>query len=403
MEFKTDFDASANPSANQPNQTDSLDLRFRNSLELVPVALLLVELNGTIAFVNPETEILFGYRAAELITTQFELLVAERFRREHSEHGKGFFAIPTAQEVDAGQNLYGLRKNGLEIPIEVRLRTIHHEGRCLLLCTMLELAAWERSQVQLAIRTHELVESNTEFHAYSHLAAHDLQEPLRKIVSSLQALVDDHADKLETEARRWVDHAVDGAKRMQRLVTDLLAFSLFSSHSRPMHPVDPNAALRVVLNNLAFAIEESSAQIICHPLPWLVADENQLITLLQNLIDNAIRYRGDIAPRIEIGAELALNCVQVPELYSQCPDVQDTDYVFYIRDNAIGIASEYFERIFIVFQRLHSRHEYAGTGMGLAFCKKIVERHGGRIWLESTPKHGSTFYFTWGSARSILA
>jgi len=403
MEFKPDFDASINQSANRSNQTGSLDLRFRDALESVPVALLIVEQNGMIAFANPEAEILFGYNVAEFLLTPFQFLVVERFRREHIEYGKGFFAIPTAQEVDAGHNLYGLRKNGQEMPIDVRLRTIYHEGRCLLLCTMLELAAWKRSQVQLTIRTDELVKSNTEFHAYSHLAAHDLQEPVRKIVSSLQALLDDHADKLETEARRWVDHAVDGAKRMQRLVTDLLAFSLFSSHSRPMQPVDPNEALRVVLSNLEFAIEESSAKIICHPLPLIIADENQVITLLQNLVDNAIRYRGDIAPRIEIGAELAVNCVRHPETYSESRDVQDMDYVFYIRDNAIGIAPEYFERIFIVFQRLHSRHEYAGTGMGLAFCKKIVERHGGRIWLESTPKHGSTFYFTWGSTRGILA
>ncbi len=403
MEFKPDFQVSSNQSTNPFKQPESVDIRFREALELVPVALLLVEQNGTIAFANSETEILFGYHAAELIGTPFELLVAKRFRREHPEYGNGFFVIPASHDVDSGQNLCGLRKNGQEIPIDVRLRAIHHEDRYCFLCTIVGLAAWERSQVQLTKRRVELAESNTEFHEFAHSASHDLQEPLRKIVLSLQALVDDHADKLETEARRWVDHAVDGAKRMQTLLIDLIAFSLFSSQSQPMQTVDPNAILHVVLDNLASAIEESSAQIICNPLPTIVADENQFLTLLQNLLDNAIRYRGDIAPRIEIGVETGLEYVK--RLKTNCKNhtVQENEYVFYIRDNAIGIAAEHFGRIFIAFQRLHSRHAYTGTGMGLALCKKIVERHGGRIWLESTPGKGSTFYFTWGSATSVFA
>lgn len=270
------------------------------------------------------------------------------------------------------------------------------------LCTISELARWERSQVRLKKRTAELLESNTEFQAFAHLAAHDLQEPLRKVVSSLQALVDDHAEILGTEARRWINYAADGAKRMQTLVADLLAFSLFSSQSRPVRPVDPNAAMRVAVSNLELAIEASLAQIICHPLPLILADEVQLITLLQHLIDNAIRYRGDIAPQIEVGV-MAVHGDMHTGKNPESLDTQGTDFAFYVRDNAIGISPEYFARIFVAFQRLHSRHEYPGTGMGLALCKKIVERHGGRIWLESTPGQGSTFYFTWGSAATNLS
>ncbi len=398
MAFKEDFDASQN----RIGLTESLVLRFHDTLDLVPIALLIVAQDGTIALANPEAANLFGYCIAELIAMPIEQLVADRFRCESRDHGEGFRAIATALELDSDEKLYGLRKDGQEIPIEVRIKSIHHQGGELLLCTVCELASWERTQVQLKKSTIEMSEANADFQAFAHLAAHDLQEPLRKVVSSLQALVDDHGDTIVAEARQWMDHAADGAKRMQRLVTDLLMFSLFSSQSRPVQPVDPNEAVRVVLSNLELTIQASSAQIICHPLPMIIADEIQLKTLLQHLVENAIRFRGDIAPRIEIGVVAGAG-VKSPAISSERSGNPSTDITFYVRDNAIGISPESFTRIFVVLQRLHSRHAYPGTGMGLALCKKIVERHGGRIWLESTPGQGSTFYFTWGSAASNLS
>lgn len=400
MESPTNFEITANISANRSIETTTLDFQFRAALDVVPISLLMVDQDGRIEFANPEAEILFGYDVEELLASRFEMLVAERFRIETIELGQGFFAIPTPQEIDAGKGLYGLRKDGQEMPIEVKIRTVHHRGRSFFLCTVIEMAAWKRSQVKLSKRSNELSESKIESQTFAHLAAHDLQEPLRKVILSLQALVEDHSDSIAIEARRWVHQASEGAMRMRKLVTDLLAFSLFTSQGRPLLPIDPNETLRVAIENLAFAIKESSAELICYPLPQIIADEIQLISLFQNVIDNAIRYRRDTTPRIEIGV-VDFSCVQHPGIDFESLREQNTDCIFYVRDNGIGIGPEYFERIFVAFQRLNSRHQYAGTGMGLAFCKKIIERHGGRIWLESTPGLGSTFYFAWGSADSL--
>jgi len=267
------------------------------------------------------------------------------------------------------------------------------------------------AEAQLAARADELARSNAELEQFAYVASHDLQEPLRKVASCCQALAEDYADKLDDNARQWIDYAVGGAKRMQRLISDLLTYSRVATKGRPLQATDANAACRAALENLQFAIEESSAQITCHPLPRVLADDTQLVQLLQNLIGNAIKFRGAKVPCIEIGCSniVAQQGTQatkkaaesVHEGTVQKGAAHKVDSAnggsvcqFYVSDEGIGISPKYFEQIFAIFQRLHRKDEYPGTGIGLALCKKIVERHGGEIWVESSPGKGSTFYFT---------
>ncbi|PYP71979.1 MAG: hypothetical protein DMD41_10620 [Gemmatimonadetes bacterium] len=222
----------------------------------------------------------------------------------------------------------------------------------------------------------ELERSNKELEQFAYVASHDLQEPLRMVSSYTELLERRYGDKLDDKGRTFINFAVDGAVRMQRLINDLLEFSRVSTRGKPMQPVDVNRVLGAVRANLSVAIREAGALVTNEALPSVVADETQLVQLLQNLVGNAIKFRGGERPLVHVSAQPGA-----------------TECVFAVRDNGIGIAPEYFERIFVIFQRLHARGEYPGTGIGLAVCRRIVERHGGRIWVESAPGQGSTFYF----------
>jgi hypothetical protein len=247
----------------------------------------------------------------------------------------------------------------------------------------LERKVAERT-AELAERAKDLERSNMELQQFAYVASHDLQEPLRTIASFTQLLAKRYADKLDDKAREFIGFAVDGSKRMQTLINDLLSFSRVGTQGKTFVPVGCDAIVDAVLRNLKRAIEESGAVITRDSLPVVVADEVQLGQLLQNLVGNAIKFHGAKAPRIHVGAER-----------------NGQGWKISVRDNGIGIAPEHYERIFVIFQRLHTKTQYAGTGIGLAICKKIAERHGGRIWVEGTPGGGSTFYFTIADAANF--
>ena len=197
------------------------------------------------------------------------------------------------------------------------------------------------------------------------------------VSSFTQLLAKRYQGKLDKDADEFISYAVDGANRMQRLINDLLDYSRVTTRGRPFVPTDTAAIFEQATANLRLAIEESGAVLTCDPLPPVIADDMQLVQLFQNLIGNAVKFRGQEPPQVHISARQ-----------------EGKEWVFSVRDNGIGIEPQYFERIFIIFQRLHSREDYPGTGAGLAVCKNIVERHGGRIWVESEPGKGSTFHFT---------
>ncbi len=229
----------------------------------------------------------------------------------------------------------------------------------------------------------ELKRSNAELEQFAYIASHDLQEPLRMVNNFTQLLAQNYYDKLDAEANQIIDFAVDGATRMQALIKDLLNFSRVHRQGKAFELSDCETILDLAINNLQLLIEESHAQICRNPLPTVLADENQLVQLFQNLIGNSIKYRSEQPPKINLGATQ-----------------QEDQWLFWVRDNGIGINPKHSERIFLIFQRLHDRQEYSGTGIGLAICKKIVERHGGNIWVESEQGKGCTFYFTINTQKS---
>jgi len=237
----------------------------------------------------------------------------------------------------------------------------------------------------------DLRRSNAELEQFAYVASHDLQEPLRMVSSYMQLLAQRYKGKLDSDADDFIGYAVDGATRMQTLINDLLTFSRVGTRGKPFEPTDCETVLEQVLTNLKMAIDESGALITHDALPTVMADESQQVQLFQNLIENAIKFRGDVVPRIHISATRGSAFVDSD---SRPENMHREAWVFAVRDNGIGLEPEFFDRIFTIFQRLHSRDEYAGTGIGLAVCKKIVERHGGRIGVESEVGKGTTFFFS---------
>jgi PAS domain S-box-containing protein len=238
-------------------------------------------------------------------------------------------------------------------------------------------AALREANDELARQAQELMRSNAELQQFAYVASHDLQEPLRMISSYTQLLLRRYGDRFDKDAREFMDYVVDGSARMKQLIEDILAYSRVGTRGREFRTVKSETALKKALVNLRAAVEADGATVTHDPLPEVEADEVQLTQLFQNLIGNALKFKGAGAPRVHVSAAQVLQA-----------------WEFAVRDSGIGIDSQYFDRIFMVFQRLHSKGEYPGTGIGLAICKKVVDRHGGRIRVESQPGSGSTFYFT---------
>ncbi|MCC9077165.1 PAS domain S-box protein [Litorilinea aerophila] len=253
---------------------------------------------------------------------------------------------------------------------------IFDEEERLIYAVARDITERKAAEEMLQRQTEELRRSNADLAQFAYVASHDLQEPLRMVTSYLQLLERRYKDKLDEDAREFIAYTVDGATRMKRLINDLLAYSRVGTRGREFAATDCNQALQQAMANLAVAIEENQAQIIAEPLPTVWADQAQLVQLFQNLINNAIKFRKEEPPRIHVWATRQPNGWRIA-----------------VQDNGIGIDPAYHERIFVIFQRLHAKTEYPGTGIGLALCKRIVERHGGRIWVESEPGQGTTFFF----------
>jgi PAS domain S-box-containing protein len=265
-----------------------------------------------------------------------------------------------------------IRKDGTIFPVLVDATAVKDEEGKVLYRVVNVQDITERKRAE-----EELIRSNQDLQHFAYVASHDLQEPLRNVASCLQMLEKDYKNKLDANADQYIHYAVDSAVRMKALILDLLAYSRVATKGTPPIRVDCEQTLDRTLNNLGAAISETGAVITHDPLPTISADDTQLLQVFQNLIGNAIKFRRDDPPRIHVSAAKNRN-----------------EWIFSVKDNGIGIESQHLERIFVIFQRLHKRSQYEGTGMGLAIVKKVVERHGGRVWVESEPGVGTSFYFT---------
>jgi PAS domain S-box-containing protein len=351
--------------------------RFRATIEWAPTAMIMVDCTGQIVLVNAETEKMFGYSRDELLGQPVEQLVPERFRPEHPNYRSDFFLNPAARRMGAGRDLFGLRKDGSEFPVEIGLNPVtHHEG-LFVLSAIVDITERKRLEERMQQANQALEQSNTDLEQFASIASHDLQEPLRKISTYAQLLQEECDQHFNEAGKEYLRVVIDGADRLTALVRDLLSLSRITTRGKTLTPMDANDCLRAAIENIELAIQESGAQVTSDRLPVVMADEGQLILLFQNLVGNAIKYRGKSAPEIHVGGRNS-----------------GKRFECFVRDNGIGIDSQYFERIFEIFQRLHNRREHGGTGIGLAICKRIVERFGGKIWVDSTPGAGSTFYFT---------
>jgi PAS domain S-box-containing protein len=351
--------------------------RYRGLLEAAPDAMVVVNQAGEIVLLNVQAEKQFGYHRDELVGQKVTNIVPEGFAERLIADALRSTEDALAQQIGTGIELMARRKDGSKFPIEIMLSPLESAEGVLVTAAIRDITTRRDAEAHLLHKIEELNRSNEELGQFAYIASHDLQEPLRMVASYTQLLSRRYKGKLDAEADEFIAFAVDGAGRMQRLIQDLLAFSRVGTKGQELLDTSSEDALRQALVNLRGAIEESGAQVTHDPLPSVLADEMQLTQLFQNLIGNGIKYQNPGVPRVHISAVMN----------------GEKKWTFAVKDNGLGIDSQYFERIFGMFQRLHKREEFAGTGIGLAICKKIVERHGGAISVESQPGQGSTFSF----------
>jgi len=358
--------------------------RYRGLLEAAPDAMVVVNQGGEIVLLNVQAEKKFGYHRDELVGQKVKNIIPEGFAERLVADALRSVEDALAQQIGTGIELTGLRKDGTEFPIELMLSPLESAEGILVTAAVRDITVRRQADAHLLNKVEELKRSNEELGQFAYIASHDLQEPLRMVASYTQLLSRRYKGKLGADADEFIAFAVDGASRMQRLIQDLLAYSRVGTKGRDLLDVSSEEALLSALLNLRGAIAESGAQVTHDPLPTVMADEMQLVQLFQNLVGNAIKYQSGGVPHVHIAA--SRNGAKKWE--------------FSVKDNGLGIDRQYFEKIFGMFQRLHKREEFAGTGIGLAICKKIVERHGGSISVESQPGQGSTFSFALAESES---
>jgi PAS domain S-box-containing protein len=353
------------------------EARYRGLLEAAPDAMVVVNVAGEIVLLNVRAEKEFGYSRGELLGQQVKNIVPEGFAERIIADGTRSAAEALAQQIGTGIELIGLRKDGSEFPIEIMLSPLESTEGILVTSAIRDISLRKESEETLVKTVRELKRSNDELQQFAYVSSHDLQEPLRMVSSYTQLLAKRYKGRLDSDADEFIAFAVDGCDRMQGLIQDLLVYSRAGSNGKALREISGENALKLALTNLRTTVEQSGAVVTHDALPAIKTDEAQLTQIFQNLVGNAIKYRRAESPQVHVSASKN----------------GDNEWIFSVRDNGLGIDPQYFDRIFILFQRLHGRDEFEGTGIGLAICKKILERLGGRIWVESQPEKGSTFYF----------
>jgi PAS domain S-box-containing protein len=341
-------------------------------------AILMLDPEGRITSWSDAAERIKGYRAEEIIGEySSKFYTPEAIAQgKPSQHLK--VAAEQGRSEDEGQRV---RKDGSIFWASVVITALRDKtGRlCGFAKVTRDITERKKSEEALAETIGELKRSNDELQHFAYVASHDLQEPLRMVASYTQLLAQRYKGRLDTDADEFIAYAVGGCNRMQDLIQDLLTYSRAgtSGNGKALLKVSSENVLKEALANLQGTIEVSGAVVTHDSLPTLTTDDTQLVQVFQNLVGNAIKYRG----------------AEVPHVHVSATKNGGNEWIFSVRDNGLGIDPQYFDRIFVLFQRLHGREEFKGTGIGLAICKKIVERQGGRIWVESQPEKGSTFFF----------
>jgi PAS domain S-box-containing protein len=339
-----------------------------------------LDCQGNHTFINPAAAKMLGYEAAELLGLPSHNIWhhTKPDRSPYPEEECNICAAYRDGTVYCSSTEMFWRKDGTSFPVEYESTPMYEQERLVgAVLTFSDITERKQAEEKMQHMLTDLERSNSELEQFANIASHDLQEPLRMVSSYTQLLALRYEGQLDEKAKKYIDYAVDGAIRMQRIINDLLDYSRVGRRGNPIETTDMNSVMGAAISNLDVMIRESQAVITNEDFPAVNADASQLVQLFQNLLANAIKFRGEDIPRIHVSVR-----------------DDEREWVFSVRDNGIGIDPHHADRVFVIFQRLHTREEYPGTGIGLAVCKRIVERHKGRIWFESEPGKGSTFSFT---------
>jgi PAS domain S-box-containing protein len=335
---------------------------------------------------NVQAEKTFGWDKSEALGQSLSAMIPQHLQKQYLGRIENYFNRNSGNVLRTSDELFALHRDGHEFPVEIGIFRIEEENDHSYCAFVRDITERRKSSEDLERliqeRTGKLTQSNEELRQFAKVASHDLQEPLRAVQGFANLLAENTQGKLDKDAQEFVEYILDGTKRMQHLIQAVLVHSQVSAEHSHEHATNCNAVIEDVLAALRISLEETEATLEVDKLPEVAVERSQLIQLFQNLISNAIKYRGPNPPKIYVTAERHVD-----------------QWMFTVRDNGIGIDPKYADKIFDMFARLHGKTQYPGTGMGLAICKRIVTSHGGNIWVESEPGHGSIFMFTLPAVR----
>jgi|GEM_PF-718565 len=352
--------------------------RFQLALEASPNAILVADAENRIAFANAQTQHIFGYSQEELLNQPLDVLIPKASRQAHAHHVEGFRQEPQMRFMGAGREVRGLRKSGEEFPAEIALGPFRYAGQLNVIAFVADISGRKSAEDKILRQSSELARSNQDLESFAYAASHDLQEPLRGMLGYLQLLQRQFQKEMAPKAVHYLEQAIASGGRMRTLMEALLQYSRIGRTSQ-LHPIRLESLLDAIAADLHAALEECGAELRYDNLPTVQYDALELRQVFQNLISNAVKFRTEAPPLIRVAAEK-----------------RDDGWVFSVSDNGIGIPEEFHGKLFQLFQRLHSRAAYPGSGIGLALVAKAIRSHGGRIWVESNAAGGTTFYFTFG-------